>query len=52
VISHEKKLNGGRWGVAQGCNCRSILEAIASLLEAHRPDLAIVLIEHELNSRP
>tara|TARA_B100000900_G_scaffold282205_1_gene241502 strand:- start:132 stop:419 length:288 start_codon:yes stop_codon:yes gene_type:complete len=42
---------GGRWGVAQGCNCRSILDAIASLIETDLSDLALVLIEHELNSR-
>jgi len=41
----------GRWGVAQACDCRSILDAIASLIEAQRPDLAMVLIEQELNSR-
>ena len=39
------------WGVAQGCNCRSILDAIAMLIEAQRPDLAMVLIEQELNSQ-
>jgi len=42
---------GGRWGVAQACNCRSILDAITTLLEAQRPDLALVLIEQELNSQ-
>jgi len=41
----------GRWGVAQGCNCRPILDTIATLLEAQRPDLALVLIEQELNSQ-
>ena len=41
----------GRWGVAQGCNCRSILDAIASLIEAQRPELVLVLIEQELNSQ-
>jgi len=41
----------GRWGVTQGCDCRSILDAIAMLIEAQRPDLAMVLIEQELNSR-
>ena len=41
----------GRWGVAQGCDCRSILDAIATLIEAQRPDLALVLIEQELNSQ-
>jgi len=41
----------GRWGVAQGCNCCSILEAIALLIEAQRPDLAMTLIEQELNSQ-
>jgi len=40
-----------RWGVAQGCNCRPILDTIATLLEAQRPDLALVLIEQELNSQ-
>ncbi len=45
------KRDGGRWGVAQACNCRSILDAIASLLEAQRPDLALVLIEKELNAQ-
>jgi len=43
------KGDGGRWGVAQGCDCRSILVAIATLIGAHRPDLAMVLIEQELN---
>ena len=41
---------GGRWGVAQACNCHSILDAIASLIEAQRPDLVLVLIEQELDS--
>jgi len=41
----------GRWGVAQACECRSILDAIASLIEVRRPDLALVLIEQELNSQ-
>jgi hypothetical protein len=41
----------GRWGVAQACNCRSILDAIASLIEAQRLDLAMLLIEQELNSQ-
>ena len=41
----------GRWGVAQGCDCRSILDAIATLIEAQRTDLALVLIEQELNSQ-
>jgi len=46
-----KKRQSGRWGVAQGCDCRSILDAIAMLIEAQRPDLAMVLIEQELNSQ-
>ena len=41
----------GHWGVAQGCNCRSILDAIATLIEAQRSDLAMALIEQELNSQ-
>ena len=42
-------MGGGRWGVAQGCNCRPILDAIASLIEAQRPDLAMILVKQELN---
>jgi hypothetical protein len=38
-------------GIAQGCNCRSILDAIATLIEAQRPDLAMDPIEKELNSQ-
>ena len=34
----------GRWGVAQTCNCRPILDAIATLIEIERPDLALALI--------
>ncbi len=45
------KRDGGRWGVAQACDCRTILDAIATLIEAHRPDLAIGLIIQELNSQ-
>tara|TARA_B100000925_G_scaffold285940_1_gene262964 strand:+ start:340 stop:501 length:162 start_codon:yes stop_codon:yes gene_type:complete len=41
--------DGGRRGVAQACNCHSILDAIASLIEAQRIDLAMDLIEKELN---
>ncbi|MDA7463834.1 hypothetical protein N8996_03500 [Candidatus Poseidonia alphae] len=37
------------WGVAQACNCRFILYAIATLIKAQRPDLAMALIEQELN---
>jgi len=43
--------DGGRWGVGQAYNCRSILDTIATLIDAQRPDLAIVLIEQELNSQ-
>jgi hypothetical protein len=50
ATSHNKKRQSGRWGVAHGCNCHSILDAIASLIEAQRPDLAMVLIEQELDS--
>jgi len=46
-----KKRQSGRWGVAQGCDCRSILDAIGTLIEAQRSDLAMILIEHELNSQ-
>ena len=39
--------DGGRWGVARDCNCRTVLEVIATLIEAQRPDLAMVFIERE-----
>ena len=51
ATSLNKKRQSGRWGVAQTFNCRSILDAIATLIEAQRPDLAMVLIEQELNSQ-
>ena len=38
-------------GVAQACDYRSILGAIATLIEAQRPDLALVLIEEDLKVR-
>ena len=47
----EAKRDGERWGVAQACDCRPILEAIALLIEAQRPDLAMILIEYEINSQ-
>ena len=43
------EVGGGRWGIAQACNCHSILNAIASLIEAQRPDLVMLLIEQELD---
>jgi len=49
VIVGRQAILHGRWGVAQGCDCRSILDAIATLIEAQRPDLAMVVIEEELN---
>ena len=51
AMSFNKKRQSGRWGVARACNYRSILDAIATLIEAQRPDLAMVLIEQELNSQ-
>ena len=41
----------GRWGVAQGYDCRSILDAIGTLIEAQRPDLAMILVKQELSSQ-
>ena len=41
----------GRWGVGQACEFRSILDVIATLIEAQRPDLAMILIEGEMNSQ-
>jgi len=46
--SFDKRRQSGRWGVAQGCNCRSILIAIATLLEAQRSDLALTILDNEL----
>ena len=51
ATSVNKERQSGRWGVAQTCNCRPILYAIATLIEAQRPDLALVLIEQEVISR-
>ena len=51
ATSLNKRRLSGRWGVAQACNCRSILDVIATLIEAQRPDLAMVLIEGEMNSQ-
>jgi hypothetical protein len=42
VTARNKERQSGRWGVAQACKC-------GPLLEAQHPDLAIVLIEQELN---
>ena len=50
-MSFNKKRQSGRWGVAQACDYRSILDAIATLIEAQRPDLALVLIEEDLKVR-
>ena len=51
AMSFNKKRQSGRWGVAQACDCRSFLDTIATLIEAQRPDLAMILIEQELNSQ-
>jgi len=51
VTARNKERQSGRWGVAHGRNCRPILDAIVLLIEAQRPDLAMVLIEQELNAQ-
>ena len=51
VIVGRQAILHGRWGVAQGCNCRSILDAIGTLIEAQRPDLAMILVKQELSSQ-
>ena len=38
-------------GGVQPCNCSSILSAFASLIEKQRLDLAMALVEYELNSQ-
>jgi hypothetical protein len=45
------KRDGGRWGVVHGRNCRAMLDMIVTLIEAQRPELALVLIDNELNSQ-
>ena len=49
AMSFNKKRQSGRWGVVQGCNCHSILNAIATLIEAQRLGLAMLLVAQELN---
>jgi len=39
------KRDGGRWGVAQGCDCQHMLSAIASLIRAQRCEIALLLLE-------
>ena len=51
ATSRSEERQSGRWGVGQACECRSILDAIATLIEAQRPDLAMILVEQELNSQ-
>jgi len=45
------KRDGGRWGVVPASQHQEILVALASLIRAQRTDLAMVLIEQELNSQ-
>jgi len=47
ATSRSEERQSGRWGVAQGCDCRSILDAISTLIQAQRPDLAMIIIEQE-----
>jgi len=48
-LTARPKRDGGRWGVVQGCDCRSILVAIALLIEAGRHDLAVRLLNDYIN---
>jgi len=38
----------GRWGVAHDCNCQHMLSAIASLIRAQRYDMALIILEKEI----
>ena len=44
-------MDGGRWGVVPASEHQEILVALASLIRPQRLDLAMLLIEHELNSQ-
>ena len=50
ATSRNVRRQSGRWRVAQAYNCHSILDAIATLIEAQRFDLAIVLIKQDVIS--
>jgi len=41
-------MESGPWGVAQGCNCQHILSATASLIRAQRSDMALIILEKEI----
>ena len=43
--SLKMRVDGGRWGVAQGCDCQHMLSAIASLIRAQRCEIALLLLE-------
>ena len=47
-MSLNKKRQSGRWGVAQGCNCQHMLNAIASLIRAQRYEMALTILDNEL----
>ena len=41
--------DGGRWGVAQACGHLEIFNAVASLICANRYDMALSILENEID---
>ena len=44
--------SGGRWGVVPASEHQEILAALASLIRAHRSDMALKILNQELGDRP
>ena len=45
----EAKRDGGRWGVAHACEHLEIFTAVASLICAQRYELAMTILENEID---
>ena len=44
-------MGGGRWGVVPASEHQEILAALASLIRAHRYDMALKILNQELEDR-
>ena len=44
--------DGGRWGVVPASEHQEIFVALASLIRAHRYDMALKILNQELGNRP
>ena len=44
------EVNGGRWGVAPASQHEEILVALASLIRAQRYDMALTILDNELEN--